>query len=239
MGCCNSNLEPANNTNTVLRIDTPQDEEVLIKKAENLLPFANRSSKEIVPLIIAKGKVGVLSMIRLRRIAINLDLDPTVFSNNKTLLNSQVFQILKSDKNQLDILDLALFAVLVGEDSSLEKASLIFNIFKNKESELLTKETFTEALEKAIEISSEKIPQMALLYNQITQKELDSYKETLLENKTKYINSVVVKVFKGKINLDQEKFLKNLNDSSLLGEITWPSEIRAALSSAPQFVQTV
>ena len=222
MGCCSSRHEPFMQRNSLIPLNF-YEQETSIQKVEKLLPFADKDSDYLIKQIVSKGKSGQNSPIRQRRMAINLGLDPSSFTSQDSN-TSKALSLLKSENPETHFTNLSLFALLIGKGTETEKARLLIELLSDEES--VQKERFLEIIEEMVIISSFKIPQMAVIYEEISQEEFEEYTSPMVAYSDKLIYKFCLNFFGPKKSLTKDELLQSLEDSSLLGKLFSPKKIR-------------
>lgn len=233
MGCCGSKRSVP----TILpQVELPRQENI-IEKAEKLIPFSQKHSKDLDSVLKSMASGGRMSVPQLKKALGVLELDPQVFTDPDT----QVYKFLnrlQNEKKLYDIKKLGLCSILLGEGETPIKARILFNHFDEDANEKFDRAELRSMLDEMVQISVHLIPMLALRVDgesddpnmqKISQEEIDDYTKVLDKSKEKFIETVSIKLLGTAEFISSEEFITKVSNDNFLKRIVWSSNIRVTL----------
>jgi len=223
MGCCASNIEQP----PLPKIEL-LEEEKKIQQQEKTMLFFDKYSKEVELQLKSKSTKDKLSTPQLRRVAFHLKIDSSVFQD-PSKPEFKFLNLFRSEGSLYDVSVLSLYGIMIGQGTVEEKASILFDHFDADASGMMNKEEIRQMLEKMIEISVDKVPQITIIQNVLTEEAKESYVKLLLSAKDSFIGSLTEKITGEGEEINLEGFIQKIKASEDLKNILWAKGMRTAL----------
>lgn len=233
MGCCSGKeLEPGFGMQQI----SLSEEESIITMREKQIPFSRIKLEDLQKALKTNENNRVLSIVQLRKAMSGLGFDTQIFGQPDE--NIQNFLKLLSNSSRLyELKTISLFGVVLSIGSPKEKSLILFKLYENTEGEGLSKSEINAMIEDIIDVSVNKLPQIAINDDDdpeqftLPKEKLLNYVSSLLEKKENYITIAVNSLIADKEKIFVNEFVNKITDDPMLECLLWSYQLRLALNN--------